>query len=82
MHRRQRRSIVSVAEYETDRESLRRMLADFQDDYLAKHKAGLQDSSRTMCGFRCTYVRTHKCVCRNCMTLAQLLCPFSGVHMF
>lgn len=35
---RQRRSIVSVAEYETDRESLRRMLADFQDDYLAKHK--------------------------------------------
>lgn len=29
---------MSVAEYETDRESLRRMLADFQDDYLAKHK--------------------------------------------
>ena len=29
---------MSVAEYETDRESLRRMLADFQDDYLARHK--------------------------------------------
>lgn len=32
---------MSVAEYETDRESLRRMLADFQSDYLAKHKVHL-----------------------------------------
>jgi hypothetical protein len=45
---RQRRSIVSVAEYETDRESLRRMLADFQDDYLAKHKVSLSQGRHTM----------------------------------
>ena len=35
---RQRRSIVSVAEYENDRDSLKRMLTDFETDYLAKHK--------------------------------------------
>ena len=28
---------MSEAEYENDRESLRRMLADFRSDYLAKH---------------------------------------------
>ena len=34
---RQRRSIVSVAEYETDKASLERMLRDFESDYARTH---------------------------------------------
>lgn len=51
MRCRQRRSIVSVAEYETDRESLRRMLADFQDDYLAKHRVNTNIAKEQPAGF-------------------------------
>ena len=34
---RQRRSIVSVDEYEVDKAALERMLKDFEDDYLRSH---------------------------------------------
>lgn len=36
--RRQRRSIVSVEEYEVDKAALERMLKDFEGDYLRTHQ--------------------------------------------
>ncbi len=41
---RQRRSIVSVQEYETDKASLERMLADFESDFAKLGQARLQRS--------------------------------------
>ena len=43
---RQRRSIVSVQEYETDKASLQRMLADFESDFAKSGQVGYQDSCR------------------------------------
>ena len=42
---RQRRSIVSVAEYETDKASLERMLADFEKDFARSSSGGNPDTA-------------------------------------
>ncbi len=43
---RQRRSIVSVQEYETDKASLERMLKDFENDFAKSGQVRHQDSRR------------------------------------
>ena len=47
---RQRRSIVSVAEYETDKASLERMLADFEKDFAGSSSSSSSGETPTAAG--------------------------------